>query len=96
MKLVAFSFVVALIVSCSPKTTPMVEEIKPMEFPNETVSEGFALFSTACTKCHKAKVIKNYSREAWNKILPKMATKAKLIDNQETTIDAYINWELGK
>lgn len=97
MKIIAFLFaLITVAISCSPKTTPVVEEVKTMEFPNTTVSEGYALYSSACTKCHKAKVVTNFSRDQWNKILPKMAGKAKISDQQKETIDAYINWELGK
>ncbi len=94
-----FAFILGLgtlIVACSPKTTTVAEAPETLNFPNETVSNGFALYGTECSKCHKAKEVKKYSREDWNTILPRMAKKAKLEGDQEATIDAYINWELAR
>jgi len=82
--------------ACSPKTTEVTETAEILNFPNETVSTGYALYGSECTKCHKAKEVKKYSREEWNKILPSMAKKAKLVADQEATIDAYVNWELAR
>lgn len=86
----------ALIFACTPKTTEVADTAETLNFPNETVSNGFALYGTECSKCHKAKEVKKYSREDWNTILPRMAKKAKLEGDQEATIDAYINWELAR
>lgn len=83
-------------VACSPKTTSVAEEAEVLNFPNETVSTGYALYGQQCAKCHKAKTVKDFSREEWNSILPRMAKKAKLEEGQEAKIDAYINWELER
>ncbi len=80
--------------ACSPKTST-VEPAVEMNFPDETVASGYELYTNECGRCHKLKTVDNYSREDWNGILPRMAKKAKLEGEQEQTIDAYINWELG-
>lgn len=99
MKSKALIFVgVLVLVSCSPKTTSVAEDAKAetMKFPNATVEEGFNLMAQSCTRCHKLKTVKNYSREQWNGILPNMAKKAKITSEQEAKIDEYINWELKR
>lgn len=97
MKKITLLFGLGLfMVACSPKTTTVAETAEVLNFPNETVSTGFALYGEKCTRCHKAKTAKDFTREEWNKILPNMAKKAKLEGDQEATIDAYINWELAR
>lgn len=97
MKKISFIIALgALMVACSPKTAEVAETVETLNFPNETVSTGYALYGSDCAKCHKAKEVKKYTREQWDKILPNMAKKAKLEGDQEATIDAYINWELAR
>lgn len=97
MKLIFTSIVAGMtLVACSPKTAPVETTVETLEFPNETVSNGYALYGEQCTKCHKAKEVKKYTREDWNGILPRMAKKAGIDATQEATIDEYINWELAR
>lgn len=96
MKFKALIFMGTLaMVSCSPKTTAVDPKVENIDFPNETVEEGYTLQAQHCTRCHKLKTVDNYSREQWDKILPNMAKKAKLTPEQEATINEYINWELN-
>ena len=51
MKKFLFVFgIVTLSASCSQKTTPTISDVKPIEFPNEQVASGNALFYSNCTK----------------------------------------------
>lgn len=84
--------------ACSESTTTEVvtEETNNAvaESTEEQRAQGKELFNTRCTKCHDAKVIDNYSREAWDKILPKMSGKAKLSAEENALVHAYIYWEI--
>ena len=97
MKKIVLLFGLGLfLIGCSPKTTTVKEDVETLNFPNETVSTGYAIYGGQCTKCHKANTVKNYSREAWDSILADMAKRAKLSDDQKSSVDAYINWELAR
>jgi hypothetical protein len=100
MKKLTFIFGMGILVaSCSPKTAEVADKVsepEAMSFPNETVASGFKSYGSDCTKCHKAKEIKKYSREEWNKILPNMSSMAKIDDATQASIDTYINWELAR
>lgn len=98
MKKLIFGFgILATIIACSPKTTlpPPQEEVTVTEAMMSTeASTGKTIFSKSCTKCHKAKVIDNFTAEQWAGILPGMAGKAKLDEVQTSQVAAYISWEL--
>ena len=84
--------------ACSESTTTEVvtEESNNAitESTEEQRSQGKEIFSTRCTKCHEAKVIDNYSRAQWDKILPKMAGKANLSAEEAALVHAYVYWEI--
>jgi hypothetical protein len=106
MKKVFFALsTLALIVACTPKTAEVVEvvtetttettEAVVMRKPSIEESEGMTLYNDNCGKCHKFKVINEYSMERWTKIVPNMSAKAKLDATQESKIMAYVKWQLG-
>jgi len=107
MKKVFFALsTLVLIVACSPKTTEVVEvvEVKTetnteaavIRKPSVEESEGMTLYNAHCGKCHEHKTISDYSLERWTKIVPNMASQAKLDATQESKIMAYVKWQLGK
>ena len=107
MKKVFFALTtLALIVACTPKTAEVVEvvtvtteettEAVVMRKPSVEESEGMTLYNTNCNKCHELKTISDYSMERWTKIVPNMASQAKLDATQESKIVAYVKWQLGK
>ena len=81
--------------SCGNKKVATETKETSKKFPNEKIEEGFNLSAEYCVKCHKLKVVDDYSREQWDKILPNMARKAKITPEQEAAINEYINWELA-
>lgn len=93
-KLVFLGSIGLLIASCTPKTTEIIEEVESMEFPNDTVKEGYGLYAANCGKCHGLKTVTDYSQERWNQVLPPMADKAKITDEEEAKIAAYVTWVL--
>ena len=92
---IAFGAAIALI-ACAPKTA---EVVKPLEkpaakpsFPTTEIAEGSKLYQENCGKCHKLKAVTNYSTEEWQKIVPRMAKKAKIDATAESKVLAYVLW----
>lgn len=98
MKKILFIFsILAIAVACAPKLTtpeptPVISDTA--EVMTSEAAVGKTVYSTSCVKCHKAKVIDEYSKEQWAGILPKMIIKAKLDETQANQVTQYINWEL--
>ena len=82
--------ILLLTVSCS--TTPKVAEV---ELPTAELQSGRTIYQKKCHRCHKLKVIDNYSAEQWDNILPDMASKSRLSDADEALVKAYVVWELA-
>lgn len=51
--------------------------------------QGKTLNETACIKCHKVKDPANYGEDKINKVVPKMANKAKLSDADKDLVLKY-------
>ena len=95
MKKIIFVGVLALFASCSPKTTEVIEEKVPVTYPTAEIGQGKGLYDGKCGECHNLKKVDNYSSEAWAKILPVMAKKAKLAESETALIQEYVMWELN-
>ncbi len=97
--LIAFGTAITLI-ACAPKTAEVVKPIeKPAEkpsFPTTEIAEGSTLYQENCGKCHKLKTVTNYSAEEWQKIVPRMAKKAKIDASAESKVLAYVLWGVEK
>ncbi len=89
--LIAFS-ILLFTASCSDKTTPTVAEV---ELPSVELQSGRTIYQKKCHRCHKLKVIDNYSAEQWDNILPAMAKKARLSEEDQALVKGYIVWELA-
>ena len=92
--LIAFSLIL-LTASCSDKTAGTVAENAAEALPTAELTQGKAIFEKKCHRCHKLKVIDNYSAEAWNNILPDMSKKAHLAPENQALLKGYITWELA-
>jgi nitrate/TMAO reductase-like tetraheme cytochrome c subunit len=95
MKKIILFGAVAFFASCTPKTAEVVETATPVTYPNAEIAQGKGLYDAKCSQCHKLKVVDKYSTEQWAKILPNMAAKAKLPDNETALIQEFITWELN-
>ncbi len=90
--------ITATVIACSEKTSPTAVEATPEpDAPAMTADaeQGKQIFEANCQRCHGLKKIDNYSKEQWAKILPNMASKAKLEASQTALVDAYVQWELA-
>ena len=87
---------ITLFAACAPKTTEaVIEEVAEVAMPTGEAAKGKLLYEAQCQKCHKLKVIDNYSAERWDVVLPDMAQKAKLEMSDQALIGQYVNWELA-
>lgn len=96
-----------LLVQCSPKTSKSVSASAPTpeekvaaikkDYSETQLAEGKTIFDGNCAKCHKLKPPANFTISAWENIIPDMAKKAHLDDQQTKLVRAYIlsNAKLG-
>ena len=105
-KLLLIALGAAVVYACNPKVSEVVETTDTSETTenpmfdtpsemSEDVVAGKAIFENKCTRCHDAKDIKSYTSEDWDKILPRMITKAKLLEPESTQVTSYVEWELN-
>ncbi len=94
MKKIALIGCLALFASCAEKTTAVVEEEVKVSYPTAEIEQGKGLYDAKCQKCHKLKIVDNYTTEQWAEILPKMAKKAKLEDSETALVQEFVTWEL--
>lgn len=95
MKFFPILFAVAvLLLACHPKAAEAIDEGGSAEMPKSDIGEGKVVYLQKCGRCHELKTVEDYSTEKWGEILPKMAVKAKLSDEQYRQVEAYITWEI--
>jgi hypothetical protein len=56
----------------------------------KTITEGYAIYTGACTDCHRAKSIYAIPKENWHAIVDDMAPGAKLTAAQKDAVYKYI------
>lgn len=62
--------------------------------PSANVLEGKKIMEAKCIRCHALKVVKDYPLEKWDKVLPKMAKKAKITPLEQEKISTFVRWQL--
>lgn len=88
---------VGVLIGCAPQTTEAVTsdvEETTEEMPKAAIGEGKVIYLDDCSKCHGTKVVEDYTKEQWDKILPNMIKKAELDATQGAQVSAYVYWEL--
>jgi hypothetical protein len=94
MKKVVYSLVaLAVLASCSPKSTENTKVTDGPTFPSTEIAEGGTLYTNNCGKCHDLPEESKYSEEQWRKIVPPMAGKSKLDATQENKVLQYVLWK---
>ena len=71
------------------KSTAAVETVKKVEL-SPALAEGKGLYENNCAKCHKLYDPADYTAEKWTGILKWMQPKAKITDEQRTSIYNYL------
>ena len=54
------------------------------------ITRGYGVYTTDCASCHRARVPRNYSKERWDRVLPRMESRAKLARDDARAVEAYI------
>lgn len=58
-------------------------------YSKEMFMQGKTIVNNSCTRCHKLKNPANFTEEQLNKIIPKMAEKAKISKEDEALVLKY-------
>lgn len=103
LKLLTIVAIISLTVACnSKKGTSSSVSIVPTEvqlkaiqvkYPDvtmQTLTNGHAIYTGACTNCHGMKNIYKRSEESWKHEVDVMAPKAKISDTQKDELFKYI------
>lgn len=81
-------FIGAILYSCSSKTT--IASSSSIDTSAESVSKGKTVFDSNCGKCHGLPEATDHTAEQWNKIIARMAPKAKLNPEETNWVLAYV------
>ncbi|MDF2448839.1 MAG: hypothetical protein K0R26_1343 [Bacteroidota bacterium] len=65
-------------------------KVKFPDATHEKLSEGHAIYTGVCTKCHGAKSIYRISEDKWQPIIDDMAKKAKITDSQKDALTKFV------
>lgn len=102
IKLITFSLVALLVVSCGTSKKTPAPSIIPgdaqltaikVKFPDATaqaLSEGYSIYTGACTNCHGQKNIFKRSEASWMHEIDDMSPKANLTAAQKDALTKYI------
>jgi len=60
------------------------------EVTMQTLTNGYSIYTGACTNCHDAMNIHSRTTQQWEHIIAEMAPKAKLTETQKDALYKYI------
>ena len=96
MKYFGISLLVFLFVACAVqlKAPTAVDAERGVSrwagYDSLKLAEGFFIYKNKCIHCHNLHLPKEFTEEKWNTIIPKMAVKAKLTDEQKDWVHKYV------
>ncbi len=64
-----------------------------VKFPDataQTLSEGYGVYTGACTNCHGKKNMLKHTEEDWKKDIDRMSPRAKITDAQKDALWKYV------
>ncbi|MCH8314681.1 MAG: hypothetical protein IIA64_01800 [Planctomycetes bacterium] len=64
------------------------------EIDADRLSQGRALYITACARCHRPEPVVRYTREHWGRILPRMSARAQFGPDEAEAVEAYVQLTL--
>lgn len=91
--------VVVFIVACSATKRGIIppgqeqltaSQAKYPDATQQTLANGYSIYTGACTDCHRAKNIYSRDETLWEKIIEKMSKKAKLTSIQKDELTKYV------
>jgi cytochrome c5 len=56
----------------------------------DELNQGKSIYTAHCNKCHRYKVPESRKEAKWDKVIPKMAKKAKLDSVQQSLVLKYV------
>ncbi len=102
LKTISITISALIIVSCgaskktpAPSIIPTETQLKAIQvkYPDvtmQTLTNGHAIYTGACTNCHGMKNLYKRSEESWKHEVDVMAPKAKITDSQKDELFKYI------
>jgi len=89
-KIVSLALLAIMFYSCGgSKSAAPMSDTKKVEMTPE-LAEGKSLYENNCAKCHKLYEPEKFTAEKWTGILKWMQPKAKITDEQRTSIYNYL------
>ena len=92
MKPILIAFLFFACAACTTKiyipTEANVNKVQPASLAE--LQQGHDIFQNHCGKCHKLPKPEKHSKDEWQKILVKMAKKAKLNTEQSDLVYKYV------
>ena len=64
------------------------------EIDADRVSQGRALYITACARCHRPEPVVRYAPQRWRQILPRMSARARFGPDEAEAVEAYVRLTL--
>lgn len=98
LSLLSLAVLSVSLTQCTPKKTTTANTMTDAEkvaevkknFTPQQLEEGKMVFETSCNKCHKLKGPETRSVAKWERVLPRMSSKAKLSDDDAAKVRAYV------
>ena len=60
------------------------------EIDADRLSQGRALYITACARCHRPAPVVRYAPQRWREILPRMFARTRLGPDEAEAVEAYL------
>ncbi len=64
------------------------------EIDAHRLSQGRALYITACARCHRPEPVVRYTPQRWREILPRMSARARFGSDEAEAVEAYVRLTL--
>lgn len=77
-----------------PVDATILQLAAAQEIDADRLSQGRALYITACARCHRPEPVVRYAPQRWREILPRMFTRAKLGPDDAEAVEAYVQLTL--
>ncbi len=75
----------------APDLTPaLIERGSTRGFPEDSLRRGREVFVAKCAECHALPNPDGYTEREWERILPRMARRARLDDSEARAVRAFV------